>query len=64
MTKHYTLSLNITQKEIEFLKSLLKDEVFQLSGLKLVATSSEIKEDLQVAETLEKKIEEAQLVAA
>ncbi|HET9412476.1 MAG TPA: hypothetical protein VFO38_06615 [Candidatus Saccharimonadales bacterium] len=64
MEKCYKLSLVITAKEIEFLKTLLKEEAFQLSGLDAVIKDKEIKKEIAVAEALEKKIQSARLVAA
>lgn len=58
------MTLVMTVEEIEYLKSLLRDEVFQLSGMARISPADVVADELEVAEQVEKKIEEAKLVAA
>lgn len=58
------MTLVMTVEEIEYLKSLLRDEVFQLSGMARISPADVVADELKVAEQVEKKIEEAKLVAA
>jgi hypothetical protein len=64
MAKEYELNLELSQEEIEYIKELLTDEVFQLSGLKKIKDDVEIKDELKIAEKLKLKFQQVKLQAA